>query len=296
MLRLTADLVLINLSFAIGLILTLVRTLWDTHLYHDAIYYKHLVLSYLYYFGDNFLILSVLTGVVFYVTGFYNFGLAYHSKQKYILIIVNLLSVYGIFGAINRLLYYYVFNVMKVPGFSYAVALAAGTLMFIGSRMWSRSWANTQRSERKIYRKLDRKVKHVLVIGGGGYIGSALLPILLERGYKVKLLDLAIFGTDPIKKIINHPNLKFIRGDFRQVDIVVEAMIDVDAVVHLGGIVGDPACALDENLTIDINLVSTRMIVEAAKALGVQRFIFASTCSALNEGKRERIRAATPAA
>jgi nucleoside-diphosphate-sugar epimerase len=53
----------------------------------------------------------------------------------------------------------------------------------------------------------------------------------------------------------------------------------VDAVIHLGAIVGDPACALDEALTIDINVMATRMIAEVAKGSGVGRFIFASTCS-----------------
>jgi nucleoside-diphosphate-sugar epimerase len=70
-----------------------------------------------------------------------------------------------------------------------------------------------------------------------------------------------------------------IEADFRQVDKVVDAMQDVDAVIHLGAIVGDPACALDEKLTTEINLVATRMIAEVAKGSGVNRFIFASTCS-----------------
>jgi nucleoside-diphosphate-sugar epimerase len=56
-------------------------------------------------------------------------------------------------------------------------------------------------------------------------------------------------------------------------------MQDVDAVIHLGAIVGDPACALDEGLTIEINLMATRMIAEVAKGSQVQHFIFASTCS-----------------
>ncbi len=56
-------------------------------------------------------------------------------------------------------------------------------------------------------------------------------------------------------------------------------MQEVDAVVHLGAIVGDPACNLNEELTIDVNLISTRMIADVAKSAGVRRFVFASTCS-----------------
>ena len=123
------------------------------------------------------------------------------------------------------------------------------------------------------------KPGRVLVIGGAGYIGSALLPKLLDRGFHVTLLDLGMFGADPISNVLSHPRLNYVRGDFRRVDIVVEAMQDADAVVHLGGIVGDPACAVNESLTVDLNVISTKMLVEAAKAVGVQRFIFASTCS-----------------
>ncbi len=117
------------------------------------------------------------------------------------------------------------------------------------------------------------------MIGGAGYIGSGLLPRLLDKGYKVRLLDLLMFGKDPIASVLYHPNLEVIQADFRQVDKVVETMRGVDTVVHLGGLVGDPACALDEALTTEINLVATRTIAEIAKGMGVRRFIFASTCS-----------------
>ncbi len=121
--------------------------------------------------------------------------------------------------------------------------------------------------------------KHVLVIGGGGYIGSALLPKLLDSGYHVRLLDLLLFGTEPIADVLDHPNLEIVQADFRQVDEVVAAVRGMDTLIHLGAIVGDPACALDEELTIEVNLMATRMIAEVAKGSGVKRFIFASTCS-----------------
>jgi nucleoside-diphosphate-sugar epimerase len=124
-----------------------------------------------------------------------------------------------------------------------------------------------------------RKVRRVLVIGGAGYIGSALLPRLLKKGYQVRVLDLLVYGTEAIGHLMDHPRLEVVRADFRQVDKVVDAMNDVDAVIHLGAIVGDPACALDENLTIEVNLMATRMIAEVAKGTGISRFIFASTCS-----------------
>ena len=121
--------------------------------------------------------------------------------------------------------------------------------------------------------------KSVLVIGGAGYIGSALLPKLLNAGYSVRLLDSFMYGDDPIKECLKHPKLEIIKADFRQVDEVVRAVKGVGSVIHLGGLVGDPACAIDEELTLEINLMATRMIAEVCKGFGVQRFVFASTCS-----------------
>ena len=93
------------------------------------------------------------------------------------------------------------------------------------------------------------------------------------------MLDIMMYGRGPLEPVRDHPQLELVEGDFRHVDNVVQAMQDVESVVHLGAIVGDPACKLDESLTIDINLSSTRMIAQLAKSHQVQRFIFASTCS-----------------
>ncbi len=119
----------------------------------------------------------------------------------------------------------------------------------------------------------------VLVIGGGGYIGSALLPKLLARGHRVRLLDRMFYGYEPIRDVLSHPHLEIFQADFRRIDKLVEAMSGVDAVIHLGAIVGDPACALDQDLTIEVNLIATRTIAEVAKGYGIRRFLFASTCS-----------------
>lgn len=119
----------------------------------------------------------------------------------------------------------------------------------------------------------------VLVIGGGGYIGSALVPRLLDSGMSVIVCDLFTFGEATLGEHANHPNLKIVKTDFRDVTQLVIHIRDVDNIIHLGGLVGDPACAVDERLTIDINVTATRIIAEIAKASGVRRFIFASSCS-----------------
>lgn len=177
------------------------------------------------------------------------------------------------------LIVYVVPEIMPAPRGVIFVAWFLNFFAALISRLWSFTWLNlgVGNSVVKENRFLDGK--RVLLIGGAGYIGSALVRLLLEKGYKVRMLDLFLYGKEPLGRSVNHPDLELIQGDFRQVDKVVFAMRGVDSVIHLGGLVGDPACALDEQLTLEINLVATRVIAEAAKGFGVNRFIFASTCS-----------------
>ena len=146
-------------------------------------------------------------------------------------------------------------------------------------RIWSEIWRNLVYAETEEPARILAEERRVLLIGGAGYIGSALIPRLLKAGYRVRLLDLFLYGKEPIRDCYGHPDLEILEGDFRQVEKVVSAMRGSGSVIHLGGIVGDPACALDEQLTIEINLVATRTIAEVAKADNVRRFVFASTCS-----------------
>lgn len=122
----------------------------------------------------------------------------------------------------------------------------------------------------------DRKV---LVIGGAGYVGSALVSRLLSSGFRVSVLDAMHFGDGPLSSVAGHPNLTLIREDFRNIAALTRSMKGVGSVIHLGGLVGDPACAVDPEVTVDVNVTATKLVGEIAKASGVKRFIFASSCS-----------------
>jgi nucleoside-diphosphate-sugar epimerase len=122
-------------------------------------------------------------------------------------------------------------------------------------------------------------IEHVLVIGGAGYVGSVLVRDLLQRFQRVTVMDAFLFGEESIRDVGNDPRVDVVRGDLRDIEAIVRASRDADAVVHLGGLVGDPACALDHQLTKEVNLEATRTIARAARGLGVQRFVFASSCS-----------------
>lgn len=221
-------------------------------------------------------LLTLICVVVFSASGFYTYGRFYRGRFK-ILVVLQAVSVaFIIFGA----LVYFTGDLFKFPRAAFFISWALTALLLAAARGWSYLWRRVNRAETATPARLaNGKIRTVLVIGGAGYIGSALLPKLLDRGYRVHLLDLLLYGTDPIQPFLDHPHLKIIQADFRQVDKVVEATLSADAVIHLGAIVGDPACALDENLTTEINLMATRMIAEVAKGSEVGRFIFASTCS-----------------
>jgi nucleoside-diphosphate-sugar epimerase len=184
---------------------------------------------------------------------------------------------YLVFGAIT----YLFFNM--TAWFPRSVWLAGWllTLALVGGlRLWAKLWRATVWAEAKIWGKPEKRtVRNVLVIGGAGYIGSVLVRKLLNRGYDVTVLDALVYGDESIRDLYGRPHFELIHGDLRDIEAVVRALQYADAVVHLGALVGDPACTLDEKLTLEINLAATRMIAEAARGFGVQRFIFASTCS-----------------
>jgi len=133
--------------------------------------------------------------------------------------------------------------------------------------------------------KLKDRSRRVLIIGGAGYIGSVMARYLLKRGYPVSVLDNLMFGYDAMKELDNHPAYRFYKGDARNIQDLLTAMDDVESVVHLAAIVGDPACELDHRQTIDINYEASKILAEACLHKKVERLLFASTCSVYGASK-----------
>lgn len=119
----------------------------------------------------------------------------------------------------------------------------------------------------------------ILVVGGAGYIGSIVTSKLLDLGCHVRLLDNLVYGREALEPLLSNPKLEFIQGDCRNIQDAVRAMSGVKSVIHMAAIVGDPACAEDDVNALQINYAATRMMVEIAKGHGIERFIFASSCS-----------------
>jgi nucleoside-diphosphate-sugar epimerase/glycosyltransferase involved in cell wall biosynthesis len=120
---------------------------------------------------------------------------------------------------------------------------------------------------------------HILVLGGAGYIGSCLVRKLLADGRRVRVMDSLAYGDDAIREVHGHPNFELQVGDCRNIQDLVAAVKGVDAIIDLAAIVGDPACEVDRQLSLETNYAATRMLIEVAKGHGICRLIFTSSCS-----------------
>jgi nucleoside-diphosphate-sugar epimerase len=125
----------------------------------------------------------------------------------------------------------------------------------------------------------QKRVWNVLVTGGAGYVGSVLVPKLLAEGHNVAVLDLYLYGEDLFDEFTDHPRLRQIKGDLRDPRCVNDALWGCDAVIHLACISNDPSFELNPELGKSINYDSFRPLVRAAKAAGVERFVYASSSS-----------------
>jgi nucleoside-diphosphate-sugar epimerase len=273
-LRIAADAVMVNAALLIALI---ARYLWavgvEGNIESSQASFFDAMVDYL----VTFWLLTPISALVFYGSGFYTRGRTYQGRYK-ALVIAQAVSVsYLIFGFLMLLLR----DLFSFPRSVLLLGWLLTLAFLIGSRQWARLWSALAEAERRLLAApaTDTEIESVLVIGGAGYIGSALTQRLLALGYGVRVLDLLLYGDDSISEFYGHPRFELIKGDFRHIDAVVRAAKGMDAIVHLGAIVGDSACDLYEDLTVEVNLRATRTIAEVGKGFGVKRFVFASTCS-----------------
>jgi nucleoside-diphosphate-sugar epimerase len=124
-----------------------------------------------------------------------------------------------------------------------------------------------------------RSGQHILVTGGAGYVGSALVPRLLGVGHAVTVLDRYFYGTSVFDDIRADPRLREIAGDIRDSVAVARALEGVDTVIHLACISNDPSYDLDPALGRSINFEAFTPLVRASRHAGVRRFIYASSSS-----------------
>jgi nucleoside-diphosphate-sugar epimerase len=119
----------------------------------------------------------------------------------------------------------------------------------------------------------------ILITGGAGYLGSILSTQLLKQGHQVRVLDSFLYGSHGLAAIREDRRLSILRGDIRDCGTIAEAMTDMDAVVHLAALVGDPVCSGHPRQAREVNLDASLALIDATSAARVSRFVFASTCS-----------------
>ncbi len=116
----------------------------------------------------------------------------------------------------------------------------------------------------------------ILVTGGGGYIGSVLIRLLLEQGYKVKCLDRFFFGKETLSEVMGR-DLEIVQDDVRYFDPGI--LNDIDGVIDMAALSNDPAGELDPEKTMDINYRGRARVAKLSKKHGVKRYVLASSCS-----------------
>jgi nucleoside-diphosphate-sugar epimerase len=120
---------------------------------------------------------------------------------------------------------------------------------------------------------------HVVLLGGAGYIGTVAARHLINAGHRVTVVDGLIYqrADDPHRLL--PAAVEFVHADLRDTDALHKTLTGADAVVHMGGLVGEPACTVDERLAVELNFASPVLAAVAARALGVPHYVLFSSCS-----------------
>jgi nucleoside-diphosphate-sugar epimerase len=124
-----------------------------------------------------------------------------------------------------------------------------------------------------------RDLNHIMVLGGAGYVGSKLVPILLAQGYQVTVFDLFIYGDPFPKGLRDSKGLRLVKGDLRNIRLFRDSIRGIDAIIHLACISNDPSFDLNPTLAKSINYDGFLPVVNECVDAGVKRFIFASSSS-----------------
>ena len=132
------------------------------------------------------------------------------------------------------------------------------------------------------------KFNSIFVTGGAGYVGSSLVPDLLEKGYKVTVYDTMWFGDQFLPK--QNKNLTVIKDDIRNTNNLKSACANHDVFLNLACISNDTSYALNKEFSKSVNFDAFEPMVVAAKSSGIRRFIYASTSSVYGISEKKNVR------
>lgn len=121
--------------------------------------------------------------------------------------------------------------------------------------------------------------KRVFITGGAGYVGSLLVPQLLDEGYEVVVLDSCLYGDHGLAPVAGRRGFEFLKADILDQAALARGLKGCDAVIHLACISNDPSFALNPVLSRSINFDAFGPLVKLSRGAGARRFIYASTSS-----------------
>lgn len=130
-------------------------------------------------------------------------------------------------------------------------------------------------------------MKKIFITGGGGYVGSFLVPYLLKRGYFITVYDKFYFGNKLEK---NKKSLKIIKGDLRDEKKLEKSIKNHDTLIHLACISNDTSFVLNPKISKEINLDAFEPLVKISKSAGIKKFIYCSTGSVYGVSKQKNVR------
>ena len=117
----------------------------------------------------------------------------------------------------------------------------------------------------------------IFITGGAGYVGTSLIPKLLDEGHEVTVFDMLLHGGNQLIPFFRYKNFNFIKGDIRDFKLLKESVQDQDIIIHLAAIVGFPACRMNPELAESVNVQGTKNLINACS--NSQPILYGSTGS-----------------
>lgn len=123
----------------------------------------------------------------------------------------------------------------------------------------------------------------ILLIGGGGYVGTSLTDFLIKKGFKVRVIDTFWFGN----KLTKHKNLEIFKIDVRKIEL--KHFKNIDLIIHLANVANDPAVELNPVLSWEVNVLSSYKVAQLAIQAGVKKILYASSGSVYGIKKEKKV-------
>lgn len=146
-----------------------------------------------------------------------------------------------------------------------------------------------QIENRKILKNNFKKLPKILIVGGAGYIGSVLCEKLLKLGYNIRVVDKLLYDESSIKKFKKNKKFELIVSDICDLNTQIHAVKNIDAVIFLAEIVGDPACNAKPEDALKTNYLSIASMSQLCSHIGISKFIYTSSCSVYGVDKNNKV-------